>query len=91
MVMVFPGFTGPTEGPEAFLARFHDFCQNSTIHEFHEQDHAIEVAGDMAVINFRYEMVYECSDAVQRVVICGCCKSKAEAWLAVWGTTLEPR
>jgi hypothetical protein len=49
------------------LPDFATFAENSTIDEFREQDHAIEIAGDTAVINFRYAMVYECSDAVQRV------------------------
>ena len=59
IVMVFPGFTGRIGGREGFLAGFRDFSQNATIHEFREHDHQIDIVGDAAVINFRYEMVYE--------------------------------
>ncbi|HTM12059.1 MAG TPA: nuclear transport factor 2 family protein [Bryobacteraceae bacterium] len=56
IVMFFPDFAGKVQGREDFLAGFRDFCQNATIHEFHEHDQQIDVAGDTAVITFRYEI-----------------------------------
>src|SRR5690242_21807773 len=59
IVMVIPGFTQRIQGREQFLAGFRDFCQNAKIHEFREYDHQIDLAGDTAVVTFRYDMVYE--------------------------------
>src|ERR1700691_758679 len=59
IVMVFPGFAGRIQGKEEFLAGFRDFCQNARVREFREQDHQVDIAGDTAVVTFRYEMVYE--------------------------------
>ena len=91
IVMVFPGFSGRIQGQEAFLAEFHDFCQNATIHEFAEPDLQVDVAGDTAVVTFRYEMLYErCAEhycATGRDLwvfrLCG------GEWLAVWRTLLD--
>src|ERR1700722_5436714 len=58
IVMVFPDFAGKIQGRENFLAGFHDFCRNATIQEYQEHDQQVDVVGDMAVITFRYEMVY---------------------------------
>src|ERR1700740_1637651 len=59
IIMVFPGFAGRIQGREAFRAGFRDFCLNATIHNFREHDHQVDVAGDTAVVSFRYEMIYE--------------------------------
>src|SRR5579862_597827 len=58
IVMVFPDFAGRIQGREDFLAGFHDFCANANIQEYREHDQEVDVAGDTAVITFRYEMVY---------------------------------
>src|SRR5207247_4786448 len=59
IVMVFPGFAGRIQGRDAFIAGFRDFCENATIHHFNEGEHQIDVAGETAVVNFGYEMLYE--------------------------------
>lgn len=91
IIMVFPGFAGRVEGREALLAGFRDFCENATVHEFREHDHGIDVAGDTAVVSFRYEMVYERSGERYRssgrdlwVV-----QLDAGEWRAVWRTMLD--
>lgn len=58
IVMVLPDFAGKIQGREEFLAGFRDFCQNATIQEFQEHDRQVDIAGDTAVITFRYDMVY---------------------------------
>src|ERR1022692_2610275 len=59
IVMVFPNFAGRIQGREDFLAGFRDFRQNATIREFGEHDRQVDVAGDTALVTFRYHMVYE--------------------------------
>lgn len=91
IVMVFPDFAGKVQGREDFLAGFRDFCQNAIIHEFHEHDQQVDVAGDTAVINFRYEMVYERSGERYRAngrdlwVF----EQRDGAWITVWRAMLE--
>jgi hypothetical protein len=91
IVMVFPGFSGRVQGRDELLAGFRDFSQNATIHEFHEHDHLIDVAGGTAVVTFRYEMVYE--RAGERYRATGrdlwVFQSEGSAWIAVWRTMLD--
>ena len=91
IVMVLPDFAGKIRGRELFLAGFRDFCQNAAIQEFREQDQQVDVAGDTAVITFRYEMVYERSG--QRYRANGrdlwVFEKHGEAWTAVWRALLE--
>ncbi len=91
VVMVLPGFTGRIAGRQAFLAGFHDFSQNATIHEFREDDHRIDIVGDVAVINFGYEMVYERFGERYRATgrDLWVFQKQGRAWLAVWRTMLD--
>lgn len=91
IVMVFPGFAGRAEGREVFLAGFRDFCENATIHEFREQDHEIDLAGDTAVAAFQYEMVYERSGERYRVTgrDLWVLQFQDGDWLAVWRAMLD--
>jgi len=91
IVMAFPGFTGRMQGREEFLAGFRDFCQNARIHEFREQDHQVDIAGDTAVITFRYDMIYERSG--ERYQASGrdlwIFQKQGDVWIAVWRTMLD--
>ena len=91
MVMVLPDFAGKIQGREEFLAGFREFCQNATIQEFQEHDRQVDVAGDTAVIAFRYEMVYvrlgERYRANGRDL--WVFQKQGGAWIAVWRAMLE--
>jgi hypothetical protein len=91
IVMVLPDFTGTVQGRENFLAGFRDFRQNATIQESREHDHHVDVAGDTAVVTFRYDMVYERSG--QRYRSTGrdlwVFQKQDRAWIAVWRTMLD--
>ena len=91
MVMVFPGFAGRIQGREKFLDGFRDFRQNATMQGFHEHDHQVDVAGDTAVVTFRYDMVYERSG--QRYRSTGrdlwVFQKQGGEWIAVWRTMLD--
>jgi hypothetical protein len=91
VVMVFPGFTGPIQGREEFLAGFRDFCQNANIREFRDYGYQVDVVGDTAVVAFRYEMVYERSGARYRAIgrDLWVFQSQRGAWVAVWRAMLD--
>jgi hypothetical protein len=65
-VMVLPGFSARVEGRDALLAGFRDFCDNATVHEFHDHDMQTDVAGRTAIVTYTYDMVYERSSARYR-------------------------
>jgi ketosteroid isomerase-like protein len=91
IVMVFPGFAGRIQGREAFLAGFADFCQNAAIIEFREHDQQVDVAGETAVVTFRYDMLYERSGSRYRCTgpDLWVFQKQGSAWIAVWRTMLE--
>lgn len=90
IVMTFPDFTGRMQGREEFLAGFRDFCRNACIHEFHDHDYQVDVAGNTAVVTFRYDMVYERSrkqyqSSGRDLWIF---QNEDNEWIAVWRTML---
>jgi nuclear transport factor 2 (NTF2) superfamily protein len=91
IIMVFPGFAGRIQGREEFLSGFRDFCQSAKIHEFREDDHHVDVAGETTVVTFRYEMVYERSG--ERFRSTGrdlwVFEGQTNSWIAVWCTMLD--
>jgi hypothetical protein len=91
ITLVFPGFGGRTEGREAVVAGFTDFCSNVTVHEYREADHQADVIGDTAVASFTYEMVYERSG--KRSLATGrdlwVFVRQGHEWIAVWRTMLD--
>jgi ketosteroid isomerase-like protein len=91
IVMVFPDFAGSIQGRENFLAGFRDFSQNTTIQEFREHDHQVDVAGDTAVVTFRYDMAYERSGKRYRSTgrDLWVFQKQGTAWIAVWRTMLD--
>ncbi|SRR5260221_9132184 len=91
IVMVLPDFAGRIQGREEFLAGFGDFRRNATIEEFREQDHQVDVVGDTAVVNFRYDMDYERSG--KRYHATGrdlwVFHKEDGTWIAVWRVMLD--
>jgi hypothetical protein len=91
VVMALPGFTGRMQGRDVLLAGFRDFCQNAKVHEFRDHDYQSDVAGDTAVVTFKYDMVYERSGEQYRAngrdlwVF----QSQGSEWIAVWRAMLE--
>ena len=68
-----------------------DFCSNATVHEFHDRDMQIDVAGRTAVVTIQYEMVYERSDARYRATgrDLWVFERHGDSCLAVWRTMLD--
>jgi Domain of unknown function (DUF4440) len=73
------------------LAGFRDFCQNATIQEYQEHDQQVDVAGNTAVITFRYEMIYVRSGERYRATgrDLWVFQKQDGAWIAVWRAMLE--
>lgn len=59
IVMVHPDFTGRTEGRDACIASYAEFCSQATIHGVKIGEPGIEVFGDTAVSTYSYEVEYE--------------------------------
>jgi ketosteroid isomerase-like protein len=91
IVMVFPDFAGRIQGRDDFLAGFRDFCQNASIQEFREHNLHVDVAGDTAVVTFRYDMVYERSGKRYRATgrDLWVFQKQGRAWIAVWRAMLD--
>ena len=66
IVMALPGVAGRVQGRDALLAGFRDFCNNAKVHEFHDGEMRIDVAGRTAVVTIQYEMIYERSSTRYR-------------------------
>jgi hypothetical protein len=91
IVMALPGVAGRVQGRDALLAGFRDFCDNAKVHEFHDGEMRIDVAGRTAVVTIQYEMIYERSSTRYRA-------TGRDLWvferhggscLAVWRTMLD--
>lgn len=91
VVVVFPGFSGQTEGRVAVVAGFVDFCAEAKVHEYVEADHRVNVIGDTAVASFSFSMVYERSG--ERYRSTGrdfwVFARQNDDWLAIWRTMLD--
>jgi hypothetical protein len=91
IVMVIPGFAGRVAGRDAFLAGFEDFLQNAKTHDYREHDHQVDVAGETAVMSFRFDMVYERDGARYRSTgrDLWVFQQHQNEWVAVWRTMLD--
>ncbi len=91
MVMVFPGFSGRSQGRESFLQGFRDFCEKSIVHGFLELDLQEDVSDSAAVVSYAYEMDYERDG--RRYQASGrdlwVFQSRDSGWTAVWRTMLD--
>jgi Domain of unknown function (DUF4440) len=91
IVMALPGVAGRVQGRDALLAGFRDFCDNAKVHEFHDREMHIDVAGRTAVVTIQYEMIYERSDTRYRATgrDLWVFERHGDSCLAVWRTMLD--
>ena len=89
--MVLPGFNGAIAGGEKLIAGFDEFCSNAKVLEYSESEEQIQIIGDVAVLSFRFNMLYE--RPAYRARSTGrdlwAFKQVEGKWLAVWRTMLE--
>ena len=90
-VMVFPGFAGRSNGKEAAIAGFEDFCQHATVRAFHEAAHQCDVVGHTGVASFTFDMTYDRDGQAYRSTgrDVWVFEQIRGAWLAVWRTMLD--
>jgi hypothetical protein len=91
IVMVFPGFVGRSEGQDAFIAGYADFCEQALMISYQESDLQIDVSGATAVASFAFEMTYERNG--NRYLSKGrdlwIFTRRQEEWMAIWRTMLD--
>ena len=91
ITMVFPGFSGIITGRDALLASFTEFCKNARVLEYEESDLQIQISSNVAVVSFRFNMLYERPSYRERstgrdVWVFERVEGK---WLAVWRTMVD--
>jgi len=59
IVMVHPDFSGRSQGRDACIASYAEFCSQATIHGVKLGEPGIEVFGDTAVTTYSWEVDYE--------------------------------
>lgn len=93
VVIVFPGFSGRSQGRETLIAGFREFCESATVHEFHQEDQQIDVIGSTAAVSCNYRMVYERAGVQYRSSGRDLWIFQLEGgeWAAVWRTMLDVR
>ncbi|MGH9773168.1 MAG: nuclear transport factor 2 family protein [Candidatus Acidiferrales bacterium] len=91
IVVVFPKFSGRSQGREAFIDAFRQFCQSTTVQEFRVEEQQIDVVGCTAAINYGYRMLYERSGVQYRSSGRDLWIFQLERgeWVAVWRTMLD--
>jgi hypothetical protein len=59
ITMILPGFSGMVAGRDILLSSFVEFCSNARVLEYNESDEQIQIIGNTAFINYRFDMLYE--------------------------------
>ena len=90
IVMVHPDFKQRTEGREACVASYADFCAQAKIKELTLGEIAVDVFADTAVATYAYEISYEMggerfNDAGRDLFVF---LREDDRWQAVWRTMI---
>jgi ketosteroid isomerase-like protein len=91
IVMVFPEFSGRSEGYMAMVAGFKDFCENARIQTYDESDLQIDAVGNSAVASFSFSMIYERDGSRYRSTgrDLWVFSNHGSDWKAVWRTMID--
>ena len=91
MVMAVPGFVARAQGRDAILAGFRDYSENARTLELHEHDLQADVIGDVAIVTFRFDMMYERQGARSRATgrDFWILQKHSGSWLAIWRTMFD--
>ena len=91
VAMAMPGFSATVQGRDAFLDGFRAFLDSAMVEKFSAEDLHADVAGETAVVTFRYEMIYQRLGG--RYLSTGrdlwVFQRQDGNWIAVWRTMLE--
>ena len=91
IVMVFPHFSGRSNGSSAMISGFKDFCENAHVHDYDESDFQIDVIGNSAIASYSFVMIYERDRSKYRSTgrdLWVFSKNDLE-WKATWRTMLD--
>jgi hypothetical protein len=91
VTMVFPGFSGTVAGRDALVASYTEFCSKARVLEYSESDEQIQVIGNVAFLNFRFDMLYERASYRERSTgrDLWAFERTGEKWIAVWRTMFD--
>jgi len=64
VICVAPGFARRSEGRQAMVESFVDYCAHVKTHFFEEKNPAIDLFGDTAVVNYRFSVRFEADGTV---------------------------
>ena len=93
ITMVHPDFVNRTEGREACIASYEDFCTQAKVNEFKLGEKSIDVFGDTAIATYSYEISYEMggeqfTDTGRDLFVF---IRENDRWQAVWRTMIIPQ
>jgi uncharacterized protein (TIGR02246 family) len=93
IAMVHPDFVQRTEGREACIASYVDFCSQAKVNDFKMGETSIDVFGDTAVATYSYEISYEMggerfTDSGRDLFVF---IRENDRWQAVWRTMIIPQ
>ncbi len=92
IVMVNPDFIQRTEGRDACVASYQDFCRQAAIRDFKISNPGIDVFENTAIATYSYEITYEMggelfNDTGRDVFVF---VRENDRWQAVWRTMIIP-
>lgn len=91
IVCALPGFGERIRGRKAYVDGHRDFTQSATVHDFSEDEIAVDRVKDTAVVTYRYEVDYDRGG--KRYVSTGrdlyVFRFSDGRWLAIWRTMLD--
>jgi uncharacterized protein (TIGR02246 family) len=89
-VVVAPGLQGRSEGRDAIVRSYEDYVHHARTHAFEEEEHSIDVFGDVAVVSYRFAIRYtlngeagERDETGQEVLVL---RRGPSGWKAIWRT-----
>jgi uncharacterized protein (TIGR02246 family) len=93
IVMVHPDFIQRTEGRDACVASYEDFCKQAAILDFKISDPGIDVFNNTAIATYSYEIEYEMGgerfkDTGRDIFVF---VRENDRWQAVWRTMIIPQ
>jgi uncharacterized protein (TIGR02246 family) len=89
-VMIAPGLQGRVEGRDAIVRSYEDYVHHARTHSFEEEEHSVDVFGDLAVVTYRFATRYtlnsedgEHDETGQEVLVL---RRGPSGWKAIWRT-----
>ena len=88
VTVVLPGFRGAVRGRDLVMSSFEDFCASGRILDYAESDEKVDVVGNVAVVHYRFEMLFERASHRERSTgrDIWAFERVGGMWVAVWRT-----